>query len=157
MPKPNQSRQNKYNTYDNRPSNSEHVLLETRPNILLYSDNFVLKIVVLFLLVFLFAPLITVFYGIQSNLLTTFQINLENMTFIMELILIFCILIVIIKIGLDVLDWNYTLYTLTEQRVIIRRGFFHKEKIAMSYSKIQDIEVSQSIIERILNCGNMII
>ncbi|WP_302852741.1 PH domain-containing protein, partial [Methanosphaera stadtmanae] len=67
------------------------------------------------------------------------------------------ILIVIIKIGLDVLDWNYTLYTLTEQRVIIRRGFFHKEKIAMSYSKIQDIEVSQSIIERILNCGNMII
>ena len=81
MPKPNQSRQNKYNTYDNRPSNCEHVLLETRPNILLYSDNFVLKIVVLFLLVFLFAPLITVFYGIQSNLLTTFQINLENMTF----------------------------------------------------------------------------
>ena len=157
MPKPNQSRQNKYNTYDNRPSNCEHVLLETRPNILLYSNNFVLKIVVLFLLVFLFAPLITVFYGIQSNLLTTFQINLENMTFIMELILIFCILIVIIKIGLDVLDWNYTLYTLTEQRVIIRRGFFHKEKIAMSYSKIQDIEVSQSIIERILNCGNMII
>lgn len=157
MPKPNQPKENNHDNPDNASTSNERVLLETKPNMLLYSNNFVLKIVVLFLLVFLFAPLITLFYNIQTNLLDTFQLNFENMTFIMELVLLFCILIVIIKIILDVLDWNYTLYKLTPQRIIIQRGFFRKEKVIMSYNKIQDIEVSQSIIERILNTGDIIV
>lgn len=157
MPKPNQSRENDYNTSDIQSRNSEHIILETKPNMILYSDNFVLKIIVFFMLIFLFAPVIRLVYGIQDNLLTTFQIQLNNMTFIVELILLFCILLVLIKIGLDIIDWNYTTYTLTRERVIIQRGFFRKEKITMSYGKIQDIEVTQSIIERILNTGNIII
>ena len=131
--------------------------LKTRPNILLYSDNFVLKIVVLFLLVFLFAPLITVFYGIQSNLLTTFQINLEKYDFYNGINTYFLYFNCNYKNRIGC--FRLELYTLYFNRTTCnnKEGFFHKEKIAMSYSKIQDIEVSQSIIERILNCGNMII
>lgn len=157
MPKPNQSKNNNYNKSEFKGIGSERVLLETKPNIFLYADNFISKIVMLFLLVLLFAPIITLFYSIQDALLNSFQLNFANMTFIMELILIFCILIIIIKLILDVLDWNYTNYVLTDQRIVIERGFFRKEKIMMPYGKVQDIEISQTIFERILNVGDIII
>lgn len=158
MPKPNQSKNNSnYNKSEFKGIGSERVLLETKPNIFLYADNFISKIIMLFLLVLLFAPIITLFYSIQDALLNSFQLNFTNMTFIMELILIFCILIIIIKLILDVLDWNYTNYVLTDQRIVIERGFFRKEKIMMPYGKVQDIEISQTIFERILNVGDIII
>ena len=83
--------------------------------------------------------------------------NFTNLTSIMELLLIFCILIVLVKILLDILDWNYTKYVLTNQRIIIQRGFFRKEKIMMPYRKVQDIEISQNMLERIINVGDILI
>ena len=53
MPKPNP---NKKKEHVNRSefNTSEKILLETKPSFWLYSDNFILKIIVLFLLVFMF-------------------------------------------------------------------------------------------------------
>ena len=53
MPKPNP---NKRKEHQNRSefNTSEKILLETKPSFWLYSDNFILKIVVLFILVFMF-------------------------------------------------------------------------------------------------------
>lgn len=156
MPKPNQSK----NSYDKREFNkrsSEKILFETKPNLLLYADNFILKFVVLFFLVFMFSPILAIVYNLQGNLQYGYGFDLSNMTFIAELIILFCILIVIIKIILDYLDWNYTTYVLTDRRVIINRGFFNKESISISYSKIQDIDLSQSFLERMLGAGDIIV
>ena len=146
MPKPNNSRTNNKNNNDFQRAGSEKILLETKPNIFCYCENFIFKIILLFILVFLFAPIVTIFYNIQDTLLTSFQMNFTNLTSIMELLLIFCILIVLVKILLDILDWNYTKYVLTNQRIIIQRGFFRKEKIMMPYRKVQDIEISQNML-----------
>ncbi|OED30619.1 PH domain-containing protein [Methanosphaera sp. WGK6] len=155
MPKPKQH--NIENNSNFRDNVSEQTLLEVKPSMILHIDNFIFKIVVLFLLVFFFTPILAIFSNLQIQLLTSFQLNFTNMTFVVELILIFCIILVLLRILLDVLDWNSTLYTLTESRIIIKRGIFRKEKIMMSYGKIQDIEVSQTILERLLNAGDVII
>ncbi|WP_294967673.1 PH domain-containing protein [uncultured Methanosphaera sp.] len=157
MPKPNNSRTNNKNNNDFQRAGSEKILLERKPNIFCYCENFVFKIILLFILVFLFAPIVTIFYNIQDMLLTSFQMNFTNLTSIMELLLIFCILIVLVKILLDILDWNYTKYVLTNQRIIIQRGFFRKEKIMMPYRKVQDIEISQNMLERLINVGDILI
>ncbi|WP_455645207.1 PH domain-containing protein [Methanosphaera sp.] len=155
MPKPKQH--NMENDSNFRSNMSERTLLEVKPSMILHIDHFIFKIIVLFLLVFFFTPILAIFSNLQIQLLTSFQLNFTNMTFVVELILIFCIIIVLLRILLDVLDWNSTLYTLTESRIIIKRGIFRKEKIMMSYGKIQDIEVSQTILERLLNAGDVII
>ncbi len=158
MPKPNQRRTNvSIDKHENRRVNREKTLLETKPNVIMYADNFITKIIVLFILVFLFAPIMTVVYGIQSQLLRNFQLNFNNVMFYIEIALILCILVVIIKIVLDVLDWYYTVYILTDNRLIIERGFINKETITMPYNRVQDIEVSQSFLERIINVGSLII
>lgn len=158
MPKPNQ---NKHNENTNRSNfdgfASEKMLLETKPSFWLYSDNFILKIIVLFLLAFLFAPIMAIVYSIHSQLVTNFHMAIDNIMFYTELIIILLMLVVIIKLILDILDWNYTRYIFTDARIIIQRGFIHKDKIMMSYNKIQDIEIRQSLIERILGVGDIII
>ncbi|WP_323736501.1 PH domain-containing protein [Methanosphaera sp. ISO3-F5] len=158
MPKPNQNTHKININRDNfQGISSEKVLLDTKPNFWLYSENFILKIVVLLLLVLMFAPIMTLVYSVNNQLINTFRISIDNAMFYAELILILLIVVVIIKLALDVLDWNYTNYILTDARIIIERGFIHKEKLIISYNKIQDIEIRQSILERIINVGDIII
>lgn len=158
MPKPNPNRRNEHNhgnEYNGRPQ--EKVLLESKPSFWLYSDNFILKIVVLFIMVFMFAPILTLVYTLHGELVSNFHIAVDNVMFYSELILILLILVVIIKLILDVLDWNYTNYVFTDTRIIIQRGFIRKERIMMSYNKIQDIEIRQSLLERLIRVGDIII
>lgn len=158
MPKPNQQN-HKININRNEFNgvSSEKVLHETKPNFWLYSDNFILKIVVLFLLVLMFAPIMTLVYSIHSQLIRNFHIAIDNMMFYSELIIFLCIFVVIVKLALDVLDWNYTNYVFTDARIIIERGFIHKDKLIISYNKIQDIEIRQSLLERIIGVGDIIV
>lgn len=158
MPKPNHN-QHKMNISRNEFQNvsSEKIVHETKPNFWLYSDNFILKIVVLLLLVLMFAPIMTLVYSINSALTKNFHIVIDNAMFYAEIIIMLLILVVIIKLVLDVLDWNYTNYVFTDARIIIERGFIHKEKLIISYNKIQDIEIRQSLLERMVNVGDIII
>ncbi|MDO5825257.1 MAG: PH domain-containing protein, partial [Methanosphaera sp.] len=79
------------------------------------------------------------------------------MTYIAELVLFLCIIIIVVKLILDYLDWKNTIYTLTDKRIIIKRGLFNKEKISMPYIKVQDIDVSQSVLERMMGAGDIVI
>lgn len=157
MPKPNKNNNQNINKSDFEKFNSERVLVETKPNMILYIDNFILKIILLFLLIFMFAPILTFIHEIQLSLMNSFNFMLPNMTFIGELVLIFLILILGAKIIIDLFEWDNTLYVLTDSRIVIQRGWFNKEKIMMSYNKIQDLDISQSIMERIFNVGDIII
>lgn len=158
MPKPKSSNNRvAYNNQSNNPTISEKILYESKPNMLMYSDNFIFKIIVLFIIVFLFKPILAVVSSIQGGLMTSFQLEFTRMTFIVELLLILAIIIILIKLALDLLDWNYTTYKLTDKRVIIERGFLNKDKISMPYAKIQDMDIQQSILERLFGVGDIII
>ena len=157
MPKPKKSKtKGNLDKQANRMS-SERVLYESQPNMILYSDNFIFKIIILFFLVFMFSPILALVYRIQGTLQSNYQLQFINMTYIAELILFLCIIIIIVKLILDYLDWKNTLYTLTDKRILINRGLFNKEKISMPYTKVQDIDVSQSVLERLLGAGDIII
>lgn len=157
MPKPKQSKSNHNFKNEVDRMSSERVLYESQPNMMLYSDNFIFKIIILFILVFMFSPILALVYMIQGTLQSNYNMHFINMTYIAEIILFLCILIIIIKLVLDYLDWKNTQYTLTDKRIIIKRGLFNKEKISMPYAKVQDIDVSQSVLERILGAGDIVI
>jgi membrane protein YdbS with pleckstrin-like domain len=44
---------------------------------------------------------------------------------------------------------------LTTHRVMIKRGIFRKKKIYMPYNMIQDINVSQGLMERLFKAGDI--
>ncbi len=159
MPKPNNSgkSQNDKNLEDITTVKGEKVLYSAKPNVLLYCDNFIFKVVILVLLILLFQPILSVVYSLQSTLLINFQMDLSNLTFIAEMVIIFIILIIIAKLLIDVIEWNHAKYVLTNRRVIIQRGLFNKEKISMPYQKVQDLDVRRSWLERILQAGDIII
>lgn len=102
MPKPNP---NKRKEHQNRSefNTSEKILLETKPSFWLYSDNFILKIVVLFILVFMFSPIMAFVYVLHEDLVENFHIAVDNVMFYTELLLFLLILVVLIKLILDVL------------------------------------------------------
>ena len=154
MPQPNHSSSNEKNIVN---GGSGNILYETKPNLLTYPDNFISKIIVVFLLAFFFVPILSVVAEVQLILINTFGVDIPQLTSFCELILILIILFVIIKIALDVIDRNHTTYTLTSRYIIINRGIFRHEKLTMSYDKIQDLEIQQSVLERLLNVGDIII
>lgn len=157
MPKPKAVNRNLQNNKQRQNHSSEKILYDSQPNMILYSDNFILKIVVLFFLIFMFNPILALVFQFQGRLRGFYNIDISNLTFISELIVIFCILIVVIKLILDVLDWQNTTYTLTDKRIIIKRGLLNKETITMPYSKVQDIDIAKSFLDRIMGVGDIVI
>ncbi|MDO5851453.1 MAG: PH domain-containing protein [Methanobacteriaceae archaeon] len=134
---------------------SEYVLLKIKPRLLLYADNFITKIIVLLLLFFIISPAQAIMSQIQTNLMISFNLNITNLVGLTFIVILIAILIVIIKLLLDIMDWNYTTYTFTQSRLVIQRGFLRKEKIFMPYYKIQDIQISQTVMERIFSAGEI--
>ncbi len=55
----------------------------------------------------------------------------------------------------NILSWRSENYTLTNQRVMVKTGVIRKKSVYMHYDKIQDIIVSQSLMERISYSGDI--
>jgi uncharacterized membrane protein YdbT with pleckstrin-like domain len=55
----------------------------------------------------------------------------------------------------DFFSWRQKKYLLTNQRIIIKRGFLRRRKSYIHYNKIEDIIVSQSLLDRIFSSGDM--
>ena len=46
-------------------------------------------------------------------------------------------------------------YQLTNQRVVIQKGILRRKRSSIQYPKIQDIEISQGIVDRIISAGDI--
>jgi membrane protein YdbS with pleckstrin-like domain len=132
----------------------EETLFETKPRFFMYLKSAIIKFIALIVIVYLFIPIMNVAASIQNFIISFVQIPLVEVT---VYILLFLMLILILWIIWDLLSWNYTIYTLTNQRVILQKGVIRKSKTYMHYDKIQDIDVSQGIIERLSSSGDIAI
>jgi hypothetical protein len=65
------------------------------------------------------------------------------------------ILILILWAAYDFLYWRQKKYTLTNHRIIVQRGIIKRKKSFIHYDKIQDIVVSQSLVDRLFSAGDM--
>jgi membrane protein YdbS with pleckstrin-like domain len=99
--------------------------------------------------------------GVASNI--AFDQNttplISNMT-ASDLILLICIVIsvaVLVSGFLDYLRWNNDQYIVTDRRVIQVRGLLNKRVTDSSLEKINDVEMRQSLIGRMLNFGTVAI
>ncbi len=75
-----------------------------------------------------------------------------------SLILLICVtisIIVMISGFIDYLRWNTEQYVITDRRVIQVRGIFNKRVIDSSLEKINDVELRQSMIGRMMNFGTV--
>ena len=70
------------------------------------------------------------------------------------LVILLCFLIV----GIFWLIWWYikvrcTLLTVGEERVLLSRGVFAKERLEIELESIRTVEIDQTFVDRIFNCG----
>ena len=53
------------------------------------------------------------------------------------------------------LKWRTTHYVFTNERVLLREGVFNRQQRDIPLSRVNDVSSSQSILDRLLSCGNL--
>jgi membrane protein YdbS with pleckstrin-like domain len=137
---------------DPSPFAGEKVLFETRPRFTLNLGSTILKIFILFLLLYLFTTVLALAVSVQAILIYYIQLPLVQAT---SYIMLLLVVILFFWIIWDLLSWRAVHYMLTTHRVMIKRGIFRKKKIYMPYNMIQDIDVSQGLLERLFKAGDI--
>ena len=130
----------------------EKILFETKPRFFMYLKSAVIKFIALIVIIYIFEFVVSAAASIQNFIIRYVQVPLVEAT---TLILLFLMFIIILWIIWDILSWEYTTYTLTNYRVILEKGVVRKNKSYMHYDKIQDVNVSQGLIERLTSSGDI--
>lgn len=139
----------------NRNNNSnpgERVIFTTRPRFLANLKSTILKFIVLLVIFYLFRTIISLSVTVQEYVIQIVQLPLIQATFY---ILLLIIVLLILSMILDVVSWKRKKYQLTNQRVIIQKGLIRRKRAYIHYSKIQDIDIYQGIVDRLLSAGNI--
>jgi uncharacterized membrane protein YdbT with pleckstrin-like domain len=55
------------------------------------------------------------------------------------------------------ISWWFTLYVLTNERLIARTGIFSRHGLEIPLEQVNDLSFHQSIVERALRCGDLLI
>lgn len=139
----------------NRKNNSnpgERVIFQTRPRFLANLKSTILKFIVLLLIFYFFRSIISLAISLQEYVVQMVQIPLIQATFYL---LILIIALLILSMIFDVVSWRRKKYQLTNQRVIVKKGLIRRKRSYIHYSKIQDIDVDQGIVDRIFSAGDI--
>lgn len=128
----------------------EQILYVARQHIFVLIANILTELVLIAVLVAA---------GVASNMAFSNSTSplVGNMT-ASNLILLICVVIsVIVMISgfIDYLRWNTEQYVVTDRRVIQVRGILNKLVIDSSLEKINDVELRQSLIGRMMNFGTV--
>lgn len=137
---------------DESPYVGEKVLFQTRPRFTLNLGSTIIKIIILFLFMYFFTTVLSLAASVQEVLIYYIQIPLvQGVSYLLLLIMI----ILVLSILWDIASWRSVHYMLTTRRIMIKKGIFRKRKIYMPYNMIQDIDVSQGILERLFKAGDI--
>lgn len=130
----------------------ERILYKTRPRFVVSLKSAIVKFIIVVVLLYFFTTLIKYAAMIQGSVGAFVKIPfVEGTTYLIVII----ILLLLIWILWNYLSWKATYYTLTNQRVMIKSGVIRKKSAYMHYNKIQDIVVSQSLMERVSYSGDI--
>lgn len=130
----------------------EKLLFETRPRALVTLKSAVLEFIIILVILYFFTTILRYAAIVQGNFSTLVSMPfVEGTTYFLLLLILLLFLLVL----WNFLSWRSKKYTLTNQRVMIKTGIIRKKSVYMHYDKIQDITVSQSILERISYSGDI--
>ncbi len=138
---------------NNRSSHiGERVLFETRPRFIVKLNSAIIKIIIIILLLYFFRAIINYAMVIQGNVSSIANVPVvEGVTYG----IIILVILIFLWIIWNVISWRAKKYVLTNQRVLIKMGVLRTESVYMHYNKIQDIIVTQSVMERISYSGDI--
>lgn len=138
--------------FDESSYAGEKVLFKTRPRFTLNLGSTLIKIIILLLVLYFFTTILSLAAAVQDILIYYIQIPLvQGVTYILLLLVV----ILFFWIIWEILTWRAVHYMLTTHRIMIKKGIFRKRKIYMPYNMVQDINVSQGILERIFKAGDI--
>ena len=132
----------------------EKIILTTRPNFILGNKGALLAVILLGVLLY--------FYNLAEVLIANLSLRIIKfiqwpLTQIVTMAFVIIGLILILYIIFKIISWSTHKYTVTNLRVITEKGFIRKNKSSMPYNTIQDIQIDQGIIGRIIGIGSVII
>ena len=131
---------------------NEKILYQTKPNMLFGCKKAIFGIVIL-AIVIIVAPRAIQFIGNMQVYLIS-QINLA-LTRYAAIAFFVVILFIIIYIIWQLIGWYSKEYIITQSRIIVKSGVLSTKKNYMPYGSIQDINTSQSILEKVFNVGSI--
>jgi uncharacterized membrane protein YdbT with pleckstrin-like domain len=136
-----------------RPTHpGEKILLKTRPQFISTLESAFIRLIILLLLLYFFTAIIGLFAAIQGKIdyLTTVPF-VQYSTYVLLII----IAVLFFWILWNFLSWRSTWYTVTTQRVQIKSGVLSTKSVYIHFNKMQDIEVTQSLVQRISSSGDI--
>jgi uncharacterized membrane protein YdbT with pleckstrin-like domain len=115
-------------------------------------ESIFIRLILLLLLLYFFTAIIAYFAVIQGSIS-----SLVNVPFVewSTNFLILIIAILFFWILWSFLSWRSVCYILTNQRVMIKSGVISKKSVYMHYNKMQDIIVSQGLLQRLSSSGDI--
>jgi len=120
----------------------EHIEYETRPH---------WRVLLLPLVAFL----LTV--GIASYLIGKIHGDGGGQTFLRWALFLLAMSAISYWVIRPIIFWATTLYVFTNRRIITRTGLVARKGRDMPLSRVNDVSFSHSIIERIFNCGSLVV
>jgi len=130
----------------------ERIVLKTKPRFMVHSAGVFFKVIIVLLILYFFRLVLEWIKNITNSLDAFIQLPLVEWT---TYVLLIVILVLILGVAYDYLCWRQKKYTLTNHRIIVQSGIIKRKKSYIHYDKIQDIVVSQSLVDRLLSAGDM--
>lgn len=130
----------------------ERIIFKTKPRFLVHTTGVFLKVIIILLILYFFRLILEWVNNFRNSLDAFIQLPLVEWT---SYALFIMIIIFILWLTYDILRWRQKKYTLTSQRIIVQSGIIRRRKSFIHYDKIQDVVVSQSLVDRLLSAGDM--
>ncbi|OPX60522.1 MAG: Bacterial membrane flanked domain protein [Methanobacterium sp. PtaB.Bin024] len=137
---------------DNHANPGERVVFETRPRFLANLKSTILKFIILIIIFYYFRTIIAAAITLQEYTVQMAQLPVIQATFYLLLLII---ILLVMSILFDIVSWRQKKYQLTNQRVIIQKGIIRRKRSYIHHTKIQDIDIYQGVIDRILSAGDV--
>ena len=131
---------------------NERVIYQTKPNMILGCKKAILALILLIFVLFITGLIIKFVGNMQVYMISRIQLPITRYAAIGVFVVI---LIIILYIILQILGWYAKDYILTDSKIIVKSGVILTRKNYMPYSTIQDINTSQSILDRLFNVGSV--
>jgi len=132
----------------------ERVLFITRPRFFANMQSTIIKFLIILLIIYFYGDIVANVTFLQNYLQQTQTFSLP-LILVSVYLLLFIVVILLIWVLMDIIAWRQKKYQLTNYRVIVEKGTIRKKRNYIHYQKIQDVNISQGLWDRIFFSGDM--
>ena len=134
----------------------EKVIIETRPNFILGNKKSLIAVIILGILFYIYSIVrrAVVNFSLDLKIANFTQLPLTRIVTIIFLLIGFILFVYIIyNVGV----WFTYKYRITTFRIITEKGLIRKTKSSMPFNTIQDIQIEQGILGRLIGIGSVLV